>query len=254
MKFISMKTMSLLTAAALTLSLASCGTTQTTATDAQTQTETTVTQSEPQTTQNDQQTNQTQENTTQSNAAPGGRKDFQQQGGTFGRVTAIDGDTVTVEVRQMGGRMGGRMGGGRMMNPPDFNGGNSDNQQTPPDLPADSGDNQQTPPDMTQDDSTQTITLTLSQITKDGAAVTADDVSVDTFLMITMDENGSPVSATIAEGFGCRMGGQMDGGQNGGRMNGGGMKGQRNDQTTDGNSAPTAPADNTAQSTDNTNA
>ena len=249
MKFISMKTMSLLTAAALTLSLASCGTTQTTATDAQT--ETTVTQSETQTTQNDQQTTQTQENTaTQSNTAPGGRKDFQQQGGTLGRITAIDGDTVTVEVRQMGGRMGG----GRMMTPPDFNADSGDTQQTPPDLPADSGDTQQTPPDMTQDDSAQTITLTLSQITKDGAAVTADDVSVDTFLMITMDEDGSPVSATIAEGFGGRMGGQMDGEQNGSRMNGGGMKGQPNDQTADGNSAPAAPADNTAQNTDSTNA
>lgn len=139
MKFLSTKTMSLLTAAALAFSLASCGTVSGTATDsAET---TTVTQSA-----------ETQTDTSQSAATPGskaidgnsfatteGNGNRQQMGGqpgpmemkgTPGQITSIEGTTVTVALGQMGG---GRGGMDNRQAPPDSQ--NSD-QQTPPDLPS----------------------------------------------------------------------------------------------------------------------
>jgi hypothetical protein len=242
MKKITLKTAGILTAAALTLSLASCGAqlTDTSAPADTAQTTTAQTQSTDST-----------ENAELKNPGFGGRggmaENLEQSGTKVGRITSIDGDSVTVSVsdRGMRGGFGGMKGqrpdfaqgenapamngeSGEMQTPPDLPDG--EEMQTPPDLP--DGEQAQTPSDLpdgeqaqtqpqtdgsgqgrdgiSADTAAETITLKLSDITKDGAAVSAEELSEGDMVMITMDEQGSAVSAQIMQR--PERGGMRDGG------------------------------------------
>ena len=186
MKVFSTRTMGLLTAAALALSLTACGNTASAAQSTDTP-EAVVTE-----------TAELKGEAKQSNVK-------------LGRVTAVDGDTVTIALNEMG--PGGQRQKGM---PPRMGQG-----QTPPALPEGEGTENatgtppevsegQTPPALTEGESTegssakppqrgetQTVTLSLSQITKDGAAATAEDVAVGTMLKVSVDDSGAPVSAEV---------------------------------------------------------
>ena len=233
MKFISMRCAGILTAAAMALSLASCGAVQTQSADTAQTTTAAVTETSAQTgnTQTD----------TSSTQTPQRRMGEMKQNGTPGRITSIDGTTVTVELFSMdrGGAPNGTPPEGNATDgqtPPALPEGNATDGQTPPELPDGAAPEGQTPPELPEgnapegeaaqssDSSTdavsqateqkgrpggrndslpsggQTVTIDLSLITKDGSAVTAEELKQGDLLILTLDDSGSATAAQVMDG------------------------------------------------------
>ena len=233
MKFLSMKTASILTAAALALSLASCNAVPSTAAG---DTETKVTLTE--TAQTDTNQTDTAQTDARSSATPQGRGDRGEKGdfqmdGTPGKITSIDGTTVTVALGAM--------------ERPNFQNGNQ-NSQTPPDLPDGADQNAQTLPDLPDGndcngrggkmggmrpgftESGESVTIDLSLITKDGSAVTAEDLQEGDLLILTLDDSGNATAAQVMGGRDGKMGGN------------GPMNDRQNISTQDGTASESANA------------
>jgi hypothetical protein len=121
--------------------------------------------------------------------------------GTAGKITSIDGTTVTVALGELSGGHGGRGGPGRK-------GGPSGNQQGDGQTPPSDADKGERPsPGFTE--SGKTLTLDLSLITKDGNAVTAEDLKEGDLLLLTLDDYGAATDARLLNG------GPMGGPKNG---------------------------------------
>ena len=121
--------------------------------------------------------------------------------GTAGKITSIDGTTVTVALGELSGGPGGRGGPGRKGGP---SGNQQGNGQTPP---SDADKGERPSPGFTE--SGKTLTLDLSLITKDGNAVTAEDLKEGDLLLLTLDDSGAATEARLLNG------GPMGGPKNG---------------------------------------
>jgi hypothetical protein len=136
--------------------------------------------------------------------------------GTAGKITSIDGTTVTVALGELSGGPGGRGGPGRKGGP---SGNQQGDGQTPPSSPDGNqqGDGQTPPSDADKGErpspgfteSGKTLTLDLSLITKDGNAVTAEDLREGDLLLLTLDDSGAATEARLLNG------GPMGGPKNG---------------------------------------
>ena len=158
-----------------------------------------------------------------------------------GRVTAVDGTTVTLALGELtedaapsGGAPAGSSDG---QQPPEMPGGDSqsgqpsgtppekpdggstdgssDGQQ-PPEMPGDGGQSGQQPPEMggmtgsfTETGETATVDLSAAAVTRDGETVS--DVAVDDILTVTFDDSGAASEAEIVT-LGGGMGGAPSGG------------------------------------------
>lgn len=151
-------------------------------------------------------------------AACGTARDAAYAGQTLtGRVTAIDGTTVTMQLGELtetaaptdnSGSGDSQQPTGTPPEKPD-GGSSTDSAQQPPDMPDRDGSSQQggTPPDMpggmtggtsfTEGDETAAVELSKAAITRDGETVTASDVAVDDILTVTFDDSGIAAVAEI---------------------------------------------------------
>ena len=176
-------------------------------------------------------------------AACGAGTDTTYAGQTLtGRVTAMDGTTVTLaldEPAEDAAPSGGAPSDSSSQQPPEMPSGDSGSSQPtgtplekpdgdssqPPEMPDSSSgsDSQQggTSPEMpggssfTENGETLTVDIAKADITRDGESVTASDVAVDDILTVTFDDSGaaSAVELTAADsGMGGGMGGAPSGG------------------------------------------
>ena len=176
-------------------------------------------------------------------AACGAGTDTTYAGQTLtGRVTAMDGTTVTLalgEPAEDAAPSGGAPSDSSSQQPPEMPSGDSGSSQptgTPPEKPdgdssqppempdsSSGSDSQQggTPPEMpggssfTENGETLTVDIAKADITRDGESVTASDVAVDDILTVTFDDSGaaSAVELTAAD---SAVGGGMGGAPSGG--------------------------------------
>ena len=143
-----------------------------------------------------------------------------------GRVTAIDGTTVTMQLGELTETAAptDNSGSGDSQQPtgtpPEKPDGDTStgSSQHPPDMPDRDSQNDQggTPPDMpggmpggtsfTEGDETAAVELSKAAITRDGETVTASDVAVDDILTVTFDDSGIAAKAEIVT-VGGGMGG-----------------------------------------------
>lgn len=148
-------------------------------------------------------------------AACGAGTDTTYAGQTLtGRVTAMDGTTVTLaldEPAEDAAPSGGAPSDSSSQQPPEMpdSSSGSDSQQggTPPEMPGGSS--------FTENGETLTVDIAKADITRDGESVTASDVAVDDILTVTFDDSGavSAVELTAADsGMGGGMGGAPSGG------------------------------------------
>ena len=193
-------------------------------------------------------------------AACGAGTDTTYAGQTLtGRVTAMDGTTVTLalgEPAEDAAPSGGAPSDSSSQQPPEMPSGDSGSSQPtgtplekpggdssqPPEMPDSSSgsDSQQggTPPEMpggssfTENGETLTVDIAKADITRDGESVTASDVAVDDILTVTFDDSGA-VSAVELTAADSGMGGAPSGGFGG------------SSEVTQGDSANTISAEGT---------
>ena len=148
-------------------------------------------------------------------AACGARADAAYAGQTLtGRVTAVDGSTVTLALGELTEDAmpsdGAPAGGSDSQQPPEMGGGNQSGQPsgTPPEKPdgdsTDGGQSGQQPPEMggmtgsfTESGETATVDLSAAAVTRDGESAAVSDVAVDDLLTVTFDDSGAASEAEI---------------------------------------------------------
>ena len=175
-------------------------------------------------------------------AACGARADAAYAGQTLtGRVTAVDGSTVTLALGELTEDAmpsgGAPAGGGDSQQPPEMPSGDQSGQPsgTPPEKPdgdsTDGGSDSQQPPEMpggdqsgqqppemggmtgsfTESGETATVDLSAAAVTRDGESAAVSDVAVDDILTVTFDDSGAASEAEIVT-LGGGMGGAPAGG------------------------------------------
>ena len=177
-------------------------------------------------------------------AACGARADAAYAGQTLtGRVTAVDGSTVTLALGELTEDAmpsgGAPTGGSGSQQPPempsdgdqsgqpagtppekpdgDSTDGGSDSQQ-PSEMPSGGDQSGQQPPEMggmtgsfTESGETATVDLSAAAVTRDGESAAVSDVAVDDILTVTFDDSGAASEAEIVT-LGGGMGGAPAGG------------------------------------------
>ena len=175
-------------------------------------------------------------------AACGAKADAAYAGQTLtGRVTAVDGSTVTLALGELTEDAmpsgGAPTGGSDSQQPPEMPSGDQSGQPsgTPPEKPdgdsTDGGSGSQQPPEMpsgdqsgqqppemggmtgsfTESGETATVDLSAAAVTRDGESAAVSDVAVDDILTVTFDDSGAASEAEIVT-LGGGMGGAPAGG------------------------------------------
>ncbi len=170
-------------------------------------------------------------------AACGAKTDTTYAGQTLtGRVTAMDGTAVTLALGELTESTGmaptgsgdsqqppempsdGQSGDQPTGTPPEKPDGGSDDSQQPPEMPDGSDGGQQggTPPEMsggmtgstfTESGETASVDIAKASVTKDGEAVSAEDVAVGDILTVTFDDKGAATAVEIVNVSGGAGGG-----------------------------------------------
>ena len=162
-------------------------------------------------------------------AACGAKADAAYAGQTLtGRVTAVDGSTVTLALGELTEDAmpsgGAPAGGSDSQQPSEMPSGDQSGQPsgTPPEKPdgnsTDGGSDSQQPPEMggmtgsfTESGETAAVDLSAAAVTRDGKSAAVSDVAVDDILTVTFDDSGAASEAEIVT-----LGGGMSGAPAGG--------------------------------------